>query len=144
MSLTWSKDKMPWLKHIHDYTMGKAEKYLPTENLSQFRKILTTKNVGLLVNERLINMPTQVVPELHSQLPDDLAFTKEQDDIKEPKEFDYDYLLVLTKYTVPNELISTIKPGKEPKRDDRIFYRWEDSVFEPRAVASFSYMTTFK
>ena len=73
-----------------------------------------------------------------------MAFTKEQDDIKEPKEFDYDYLLVLTKYTVPNELMVSIKPGKEPKRDDRIFYRWEDSVFEPRALISFSYQTTFK
>ena len=50
-----------------------------------------------------MNMPPEIAPKLHQQLPDDIDFTKKQDDIKEPKEFDYDYLLIMTKFTVPNE-----------------------------------------
>ena len=97
------------------------------------------KNVGLLLNERLINMPPQIVPDLHAQLPEDLEFTKEQDDIDDEAEFDYDYLLVLTKFTVPNEIIDGIKTGKQAAAEHRLYYRWEDQVFEPQSVLSFNF-----
>lgn len=90
--------------------------------------------MGLLVNERLVNMPTTVVPELHQQLPDDLKFTMEQDDIKDPSEFKYDHLLVISKFTVSNENLN-------PTRDDRLYYRWEDDVFESKALVSFSFQS---
>ena len=54
------------------------------------------------MNERLVNMPPQVVPDLHGQLPEDLDFTKEQDDIDDPKEFDYDYLVAISKFNIAN------------------------------------------
>ena len=38
---------------------------------------------------------------MHTELPEDIAFTKAQDDIENPKEFDYSYLLVLSRFTVP-------------------------------------------
>jgi len=58
LSLTWSKDKLPWLKHIYKYVIQKAEKFSASESkLKRFKQILSTQNVGLLVNERLINMP---------------------------------------------------------------------------------------
>lgn len=71
-------------------------------------------------------MPPKIVPDLHAQLPDDIEFTKEQDDIDDPKEFDYDYLLVLTKFTVPNDVVDTIKKGKSAAVEHRLYYRWED------------------
>jgi hypothetical protein len=52
-----------------------------SEQSDKLKSIIATKRVGLLINERLINMPPQIVPQLHTQLPEDLAFTKEQDDI---------------------------------------------------------------
>lgn len=60
--------------------------------------------MGLLLTERFINLPTEIIPQLHSELPDDLQWTKKQDDIKDSREFDYQYLLVISKYTVPNSL----------------------------------------
>ena len=63
LSLTWSKDKLPWLNHIYKYVMEKAEKFSASESkLKRFKQILSTQNVGLLVNERLINMPPSVAP----------------------------------------------------------------------------------
>jgi hypothetical protein len=48
-------------------------------------------------------MPVLLVPQLHQSLPEDLKFTKKQDDIENPKEFDYEYLLVISRYTIENE-----------------------------------------
>jgi hypothetical protein len=62
--------------------------------------IFKKKNVGLLLNERLVNMPFLLVPELHGAIPEDIKFTKKQDDIEDPREFDYEYLLVITRFTI--------------------------------------------
>lgn len=60
---------------------------------------MQSKNVGLLLVERVINLPADIVPSLHTELPDDLEFTRAQDDIEDPKEFNYKYLLVLSRFT---------------------------------------------
>lgn len=39
--------------------------------------------------ERVINLPVEIVPSLHTELPNDLEFTKAQDDIENPNEFNY-------------------------------------------------------
>ena len=79
-------------------------------------------------------MPHNVAPVLHAQLPDDLEFTKEQDDIENPKEFNYDYLLVITKFSVANEDVQ-----KSIDRKHRLYFRWEDDVFERDSTISFHY-----
>ena len=106
LSLNWSvrrgKKQLPFLKSIHDYAVSKSTKHANNKgDVLEFKRILDTKNVGLLMAERMINLPAEIVPCLHTELPEDLAFTKEQDDIENPKEFDYDYLLVLSRYTIP-------------------------------------------
>ena len=68
---------------------AKAEKYCPKGKLEELLKILSSKNVGLLMAERVINLPVEIVPALHTELPDDLEFTKAQDDIVDPNEFNY-------------------------------------------------------
>jgi hypothetical protein len=75
-----------------------------------------------------------------------LDFTKKQDDITDPKEFNYDYLLVLSKFTIPNELVGKSLDSSSfiPKRQDRLYYRWEDDIFESAADHSFCYQGTFK
>ena len=55
LSLSKSKDKLPWLKDIYEYIMAKALTY--HEEADKLKKLINTKRVGLLVNERLINMP---------------------------------------------------------------------------------------
>ena len=58
--------------------------------------------MGLLLNERMINLPYLLVPQLHEALPEDIKFTKKQDDVEDPREFDYHYLLVISRYTIEN------------------------------------------
>ena len=62
LSLTWGKDK--WLKQILDYILQKSEKFC-SEN-DKLKQILKSKNVGLLVNERMINLTPEIAPDLHT------------------------------------------------------------------------------
>lgn len=138
LSLTYLKEKHSFLKVILEYVIAKAEKYLTNDaKLNKLKSILKNKNVGLLMTERMINLPIDVVPSLHKELPDDLAFTKEQDDIDDPKEFDYDYLLVLSKYATKNQ------QTEDAEGQQRMYYKWEDEVFEKESEMSFTYLTTF-
>ena len=57
--------------------IAKAEKHCNKGNLNGLKQIFETKNVGLLLAERMLNLPAQVVPNLHTELPEDLAFTKQ-------------------------------------------------------------------
>ena len=68
---------------------------------------------------------------MHTELPEDLAFTKEQDDIKDPKEFTYEYLLVLSRYTIPVD------------KEEKLFYKWEDSLLWPASEISFKMYNSF-
>ena len=70
----------------------------------------------------------------------DLEFTKEQDDIKDPKEFDYDYLLVISKFAVPSEKVK----GGKASRKERLYFKWEDDPFEKEATVSFEFLTSYK
>jgi len=60
----------------------KAQRYCNAKQIETVESILNKKNVGLYLNERLINLPImELVPQLHQQIPDDIKFTKKQDDI---------------------------------------------------------------
>lgn len=127
LSLTWSRSKQDFLQSIYDYAINKAAKYLDNEKqLNLFKQILNNKNVGLLVNERLINIPDVVVPDLHASMEADLEFTKEQDDIADPKEFNYEYLLAISRFAVPSEKVK----GGKANRKERLYFKWEDDRFE--------------
>ena len=61
-----------FLKQIYQYVSQKCDKHAPKATQEQFRNILGKQNVGLLLTERLINLPSEVVPALHSELAEDL------------------------------------------------------------------------
>lgn len=161
LSLTYpSKTPKPaFLTQISDYINAKAKKYLPKGKLEGFQTIMKTKNVGLLMAERALNLPMDLVPGMHTELPDDLEFTKAQDDISDPKEFSYQYLCVLSRFTrsVSKDVKKSIMKAHETSKGDlavfkrqkldesaeRIYYKWEDAVFEPEAAFSFEYLNTF-
>jgi BCCIP len=71
-----SGERPKFLNQIIDYVNSKAKKYCPKNKIEAFQTILKTKNVGLLLAERVVNLPVDIVPNLHTELPDDLEFTK--------------------------------------------------------------------
>ena len=138
-----NQNKLPFLGTIHDYLMTKAEKHCSAGKFQEFKQLLASKNVGLLLAERMINVPVEVVPSMHTELPADLEFTKVQEEITDPKEFNYSHLLVLSKFTIPQG--SGEKAGKDMQDlPDKAFYKWEDQVLWPESDVSFTYMSTFR
>lgn len=104
LSLTRRQKQVQCFQQIVKYVLDKSEKYCTERQKEQLENALLKKNCGILVNERLINLPFQeIAPQLHESIPEDIKFTKKQDDIEDPREFDYEYLLVITRYTVEND-----------------------------------------
>jgi hypothetical protein len=151
--------KPRFLTQILDYVKAQTTKYCSKGKVEELTQILSTKNVGLLLAERVINLPSEIVPSMHTELPDDLEFTKQQDDIKDPAEFNYQYLLVISRFTVPidkptkmqiqkdgmaSEAAMSIKRQRLDTSAEKRFYKWEDSVLWPASTVSFSYLTTFR
>jgi hypothetical protein len=64
LSMSKNLGKEKWMTHIFNYIIKKAEVYL--EDSHKLKTIIESKRVGLLVNERLVNMPPQTVPPLHT------------------------------------------------------------------------------
>ena len=105
LSLTKRQAQNKCFQQIISYVCDKATRYCNDRQREQFEAILKSgkNNVGLLLNERMINLPYVLVPQLHETLPEDIRFTKKQDDIQDPKEFDYQYILVISRYSIENK-----------------------------------------
>lgn len=147
LSLTRRASQYTCFKQIIKYVLDKANKYQNERQREQWQTILKEgkggSNVGLLLNERFVNLPYILVPQLHESLPEDLKFTKKQDDIEDPREFDYQYLLVISKYTVENKKKGATE-NKQQKIEEKLYYRAEDELFLRSAEMQFSFKTVFR
>lgn len=94
--------------------------------------------VGLLLTERFINMPHQVVPPMYSMLMEEITWANEE---KEPYEFTH-YLILSRTYT---EVASKLdeeddRPQKKKKaaaaKAEDFYFHPEDEVLKKYAVAS--------
>jgi hypothetical protein len=97
----------------------------------------------------MINLPYVLVPQLHEALPEDIKFTKKQDDVEDPREFDYHYLLVISRYTIENPKkaaanASEVGLKRQKTSEERLFYKAEDELFLRSAELSFSFKTIFR
>jgi hypothetical protein len=97
----------------------------------------------------MINLPYVLVPQLHQALPEDIKFTKKQDDVEDPREFDYHYLLVISRYTIENPKKAAtsdapLKRQKTSSAEERLFYKAEDELFLRSADLAFSFKTIFR
>jgi protein BCP1 len=118
-----------------------SEKAKATEPLSPIPELLASgKHVGLVLSERLINMPSEIAPPLYSMLVDEIEAAVED---KEPYEFTH-YLIVSKTY---HEMESTLdvaeRKKKKGKQDATLYYfHPEDEVLQKHAAAFGSYAFT--
>lgn len=117
-----------------------ATKAAANPSLGQLRELLAPQSsaqVGLVLCERFINMPHQIVPPLYTMLQDELAEAVKE---KEPYEFTH-YLIVSKCYTeVASKLdLEDNPPSKKSKAGganaEVFFFHPEDEVWQKHAVA---------
>ncbi|RLN59992.1 hypothetical protein BBJ28_00001362 [Nothophytophthora sp. Chile5] len=122
-------------------------KKCPSAELPRLQQILSTKNVGLVLNERMVNLPYQLVPALHSALHEDIEWAITNEDTEElRKSFQLDYFLVLATCTVEKSGGGDgSKKGKKTKtayaQTAKFFHNFEDEFLEQEATLSFSFDT---
>lgn len=128
-------------KAVSDLTQYLVEKSRTNPALAPVVELLTSrKPVGLILAERLINMPPEIIPPMYSMLIDEIEAAVED---KEPYELSH-YLIVSKTY---NEVESTLNDGerkkKKAKEDAPLFYfHPEDEVLQKHAAAYGTYEYT--
>ena len=127
---------------IKDLTTYLRQKASQNDSLSDLSSLLVPSNssqVGLILTERLINIPSEVVPPMYTMLLEEIAWALQE---KEPYTFSH-YLILSKTYS---EVASTLdqednRPNKKKrqdtsgKRDKEVFYfHPEDQVLERHSV----------
>lgn len=131
------REKKP-VAQLVEYLSAKAK---TNESLAPIPQLLASgQHVGLVLSERLINMPSDIAPPLYTMLIDEIEAAVED---KEPYEFTH-YLIVSKTY---HEMESTLdveeRKKKKGKQDATLYYfHPEDEVLQKHAIAYGSYPFT--
>jgi protein BCP1 len=130
-----------------NYVAGKSETHNQHHNeLLQILKEETEK-VGVVINERMLNLSPQLIPTLHNQLCEDIKWVIQEGGQHAPL-FDLKYLLFLTKYQpfiglilyrCYREVKKTSKKKNTVEYDDMIYAKFEDYVFLQKAPVKFMF-----
>ncbi|KAI3317417.1 p21-C-terminal region-binding protein-domain-containing protein [Xylariaceae sp. AK1471] len=118
-----------------------SEKAKATESLAPIPELLASgKHVGIVLSERLINMPSEIAPPLYSMLVDEIEAAVED---KEPYEFTH-YLIVSKTYHEIESTLNVEERKKKKGKQDATLYHFhpEDEVLQKHATAFGSYAFT--
>lgn len=151
------------LSYQHELTIGHLQdkpviqdliKYLKSKaasnpSLAALQELLSQNPiapVGLILTERLINMPSEVIPPMYNMLLEEIAWAIQD---KEPYNFSH-YLIVSKNYEeIESKLdLEESRPQKKKKKGaetaQRFFFHPEDEVLERHALCSGAFEYTHK
>ncbi|KAL4887341.1 protein bcp1 [Aspergillus karnatakaensis] len=146
LNLAEHADK-PAIKDLTAYLKRKASADPSLATLAQLLSQTPIPPIGLILTERLINMPSEVVPPMYTMLQEEIAWAIEE---KEPYNFSH-YLIVSKTY---EEIESKLdqeeaRPQKKKKKaagekGERFFFHPEDEVLERHALCAGKYEYSHK
>ncbi|KAI1326313.1 p21-C-terminal region-binding protein-domain-containing protein [Xylariaceae sp. FL0255] len=128
------REKKPMAQFI-EYLSSKAK---TVKSLAPIPDLLASgKHVGLVLSERLINMPPEISPPLYTMLIEEIADAVED---KEPYEFTH-YLIVSKTYHEIESTLDVEERKKKKGKQDATLYHFhpEDEVLQKYATAYGSY-----
>lgn len=118
-----------------------AEKAKSNPALSPVTELLASRSqIGLVLSDRLVNMPSEIAPPMYSMLVDEIEAAVED---KEPYQFSH-YLIISKTYNeVESGLDQSERKKKKAKDEAPLFYfHPEDEVLQRHAIAHGSYQYT--
>lgn len=130
--------KQPCIKQVVDYVLSKTAKQ--TEFNLMLRKLLAKDNekvpkIGLIVSERMINMPVEVVPPMYKMLLQEMESAQDAHE-----KYEFDWFLVISK--VYKLVASNIeddshankkKKASEQPQEEMDYFHYEDMILEENA-----------
>eukprot|EP01121_Diplochlamys_sp_Union-15-3_P005920 TRINITY_DN1627_c0_g1_i2.p1 TRINITY_DN1627_c0_g1~~TRINITY_DN1627_c0_g1_i2.p1 ORF type:complete len:272 (+),score=52.45 TRINITY_DN1627_c0_g1_i2:79-894(+) len=123
------KDKQ-CIQQIKAFIRSKVAKGTP-EQIKLWGNILEEPRVGLIVNERMLNVPPQLAPHLHKCLYEEVDWA-----LEDGKPFKFDNLIMLTCFY--EELAGNPKQKKQ-KLEEIFFHKVEDSIYKKYATDTLAY-----
>lgn len=139
VSLRRHKDEQ-CVKDIKKFILGKAQ----GKDKKELERILNDESTGLIVNERIINVPQQTGGPLIEGVFDEIQWaTKDEETPEVRKSYDFKYYVVLS--TMFEEDVEDESGGAGKKRKkgqpkkERIFPRLEEEVMLEHAKMSFTW-----
>jgi len=133
-------------KVIKDITKYLTEKSNATPNLAQLANLLSSPSaqIGLILTERLINVPSETAPPMYTMLIDEIEAAVED---KEPYDFTHYLIISKTYFEVESALDKEDAPiqkkSKAGKADrETFFFHPEDEVLHHHALAFGGYEYT--
>ncbi|KAI9851327.1 MAG: Mss4p nuclear export [Thelocarpon superellum] len=131
---------VPVIKALIRYVADRSQ----SSSASQLRELLRADSgsqVGLILTERLVNVPAEVVPPMYAMLLEEISWAVEE---KEPYAFSHYLVLSKTYLEVPSALDQEDHPApkkaKKASSDGELFYfHPEDEVLHRHAQAHATY-----
>ncbi|KAJ5152247.1 hypothetical protein N7492_010542 [Penicillium capsulatum] len=145
LNLQEHKDK-PVIQDLINYLKTKAASNPSLAALNGLLSQTPVPPIGLILTERLINMPSEVIPPMYNMLMEEISWAVEA---KEPYTFSH-YLIVSKTYEeIESKLdLEESRPQKKKRKAGenapRFFFHPEDEVLEKHALCSGSIEYTHK
>ncbi|MCJ1390683.1 Mss4p nuclear export [Xylographa bjoerkii] len=135
INLREHKEK-PVVKSLIDYIVRQTSTNSALSPVADLLQTSETTTVGLILTERLINIPSEVVPPMYRMLLEEITWAIEE---KEPYSFSH-YLIISKTYKEVSSKLDTgdDRPQKKKKKEDskQVFYfHPEDEVLQRHAIA---------
>jgi protein BCP1 len=132
-------------QQVFEYLKSKIEKYSSESERSKAFNILKSNKIGLLINERFINMPQEAIPICLNFLIKEIGECKEEESYD--GKFEFDYIVVISKF-VKRVVSNDFKKAKKGRQDNSngnntteeiLHYKYETEHFQKKAEINFSY-----
>ncbi|KAA8652675.1 hypothetical protein EYZ11_001018 [Aspergillus tanneri] len=137
----------PVIKELTSYLQSKASSNPSLAPISTLLSQTPIPPIGLILTERLINMPAEVIPPMYSMLLEEIAWALEE---KEPYNFSHYLILSKTYEEIESKLdMEDSRPQKKKKKSgesssEKFYFHPEDEVLERHAQCSGSIEYTHK
>ncbi|TKA33710.1 hypothetical protein B0A50_00546 [Salinomyces thailandicus] len=130
------------MKQLTEYLLSKTSNQESVRVLRELLSPASKAQVGLILTERFINMPSEIVPPMYGMILEEISWAVQD---KEPYEFTH-YLIISKTYT---EVASKLdaeddRPQKKKKSGsaqatETFYFHPEDEVLQRQAIAHCSY-----
>lgn len=117
--------------------LKKAESHCDKNGLKSLKDVLSDKNnqVGLLINERMGNVPSQLLGKLHECVKEDIKWSKENaEDEDEKKFYNFTHILGLSRLYTQNH-------NDKSKEDNLVYQKPEEKYYFDNSFVKFMWPT---
>jgi len=114
------------IKQIKKYVLASV----PKDQESVWEKIIDAPRLGLIINERIRNVPHLIAPQLNESLFEDI--------IKGGQPFAFDNYLYITTFGKPDKSNEDEADQQKKKKikSDRVYYKVEDEIYQKHSTLS--------